>query len=180
MHRYQIGLGEVAVVLRLLLGADRRRVLVRGVEMERLLLDDVPGLVHADLARDLPLDPLGGEVERVHVLQLGTRAELVATGGPHGDVHVEPHRALLELRIREPELDDCLPQELQKALRRVGVAPCSRPDSATWTFFAASSSRCARMIPTVISPSGVGTASVPLEQRGSSYWLIWYALGRSG
>ena len=62
----------------------------------------------------------------------------------------------------------------------VAVAPWIRPDAATCTFFAASSSRCARTIPTSISPSGVGTARRPSEQRGSSYWEIWYAFGWSG
>ena len=36
----------------------------------------------------------------------------------------------------------------------VAVAPWIRPEAATWTFFAASSSRCARWMPTTISPSG--------------------------
>jgi hypothetical protein len=62
----------------------------------------------------------------------------------------------------------------------VAVAPWMRPDSATWTFFAASSSRCARVIPIVTSPFSVGTVSVPRAHSGSSYWLIWYAFGRSG
>ena len=62
----------------------------------------------------------------------------------------------------------------------VAVAPWMRPDAATCTFFAASSSRCARVIPITTSPSAVGTASLPPAQSGSSYWLIWYAFGRSG
>ena len=59
----------------------------------------------------------------------------------------------------------------------VAVAPWIRPDSATWTFFAASSSRCARTIPISMSPSAVGTARLPPAQSGSSYWEIWYAFG---
>ena len=62
----------------------------------------------------------------------------------------------------------------------VAVAPWIRPEAATWTFFAASSSRCARWIPTSTSPSGVGTARRPPKQSGSSYWEIWYAFGLSG
>jgi hypothetical protein len=62
----------------------------------------------------------------------------------------------------------------------VAVAPWMRPEAATCTFFAASSSRCARTMPIVTSPSAVGTTSLPFEQRGSSYWLIWYPFGRSG
>ena len=81
VHGHEVGLGEVAVVLRLLLGPHRRRLLVRRVEVERLLLDGAAGLVDADLARDLALDPLRGEAERVHVLQLGARPQLVAPAG---------------------------------------------------------------------------------------------------
>ena len=50
--------------------------------------------------------------------------------------------------------------------------PWIRPDSPTWTIFAASSSRWARWIRT--SPSR------PPEQIGMSYWLIWYAFALSG
>ena len=39
---------------------------------------------------------------------------------PHGDVDVEAHRALLELRVGDAELDDRLAQELQEALGDVG------------------------------------------------------------
>ena len=67
------------------------------------------------------------------------------------------------------------PQRLKST--SVAVAPWMRPEAATWTFLAASSSRWARTIPTSISPSGVGTASRPPEQSGSSYWEIWYAFG---
>ena len=73
----EVGLREVAVVLRLFLGAHRRRLLVARVEMERLLVDGAARLVDLDLPRDLALDPLRREVERVHVLQLGARAQLV-------------------------------------------------------------------------------------------------------
>ncbi len=55
----------------------------------------------------------------------------------------------------------------------VAVAPWIRPEAATCTFFAASSSRCARTMPTSIEPCGVGTDSWPPEQSGSSYWEIW-------
>ena len=40
-----------------------------------------------------------------------------------------------------------------------------------------SSSRCARSMPTRV-PSG--RSSQPSTLRGTSYWLIWYALGMSG
>ena len=121
VHRDEVGLREVAVVLRLFLGAQRRRLLVRRVEMQRLLLDRAALLVDPDLPRDLALDPLRREVERVHVLQLGARPQLGRAGRAHRHVDVEPHRALLELGVRQPELDDGLPQQLQEPLRGLGV-----------------------------------------------------------
>ncbi len=56
-------------------------------------------------------------------------------------------------------------------------APAIRPPAPpAWTSLAASSSRCARVIP-IRSPS---TTRWPCAQIGSSYWLIWYAFGLSG
>src|SRR5829696_3509503 len=61
--------------------------------------------------------------------------------------------------------------------------PCIRPDSPTWTFLAASSSRWSLVMPT-LTVSG-GYLDVPLGDGetvrvGASYWEIWYPLGRSG
>ena len=50
----------------------------------------------------------------------------------------------------------------------------------TWIVFAASSSRCARTMPTWPSPSGPGTTKEPSMQSGSSYWEIWYPFGIVG
>ena len=53
------------------------------------------------------------------------------------------------------------------------AAPC--------TFFPASSSRWMRVRGTLRTlPSGCGTGTAPPLQMGSSYWEIWYPLGRSG
>ena len=49
-----------------------------------------------------------------------------------------------------------------------------------WMSFAVSSSRCARVMPTVNGPSLVETVNDPRDASGRSYWLIWYPLGRSG
>src|SRR5471032_371752 len=128
VHRHEVRLREVAVVLRLLLGAHRRRLLVARHEVERLLLHLTAGLVDLDLPRDLALDSLRREVERVHVLQLGAGTQLVAALRAHRHVYVEAHRALLELGIREAELDDGLPQQVQEALRSIGVVDVGRRD----------------------------------------------------
>ena len=63
----------------------------------------------------------------------------------------------------------------------VCAAPPMRPPAPpTCTFFAASSSRCARVIPTSRSPSGSGTVNAPFAQSGTSYCEIWYPFGKSG
>src|SRR5262249_39015535 len=114
MQGHEVGLRKVAVVLRLFLRAQRRRVLMRRVEVERLLLDRAAGLVHGDLALNLLEDALGGEVERVHVLELGAPAQLLRALRPDGDVDVEAHRSFLELGVGDAELDDRLAEELQE------------------------------------------------------------------
>src|SRR4249920_90903 len=58
LERHEIRLRKIAVVLRLLLRAQRRRRLVARVEVESLLVDIAAGLVDLDLPADLPLDPL--------------------------------------------------------------------------------------------------------------------------
>ena len=45
--------------------------------------------------------------------------------------------------------------------------------SVAWISLAVSSSRWARVIPTVNGPADVSIASRPWAARGRSYWLIW-------
>ncbi len=52
-------------------------------------------------------------------------------------------------------------------------APARRPPGPPCTSLAASSSRCARVMPTANSPSGDRTLTLPPTQIGSSYWEIW-------
>ena len=118
----EIRLGEVAVVVGFLLGAASRERPGAGVEVVRLLLDLATGLPHADLSLDLRLDPARDEVERVHVLDLRTRAELVRARRADGDVGVDAQLPFLHLRVRDPELDDRLPQELEEAFGFLGGA----------------------------------------------------------
>src|SRR5581483_1785173 len=62
------------------------------------------------------------EAKGVDVLQLGAGAKPALAGLPHGDVRVDAERALLHLRVRDAELDDRLPQELQEVARLLGRA----------------------------------------------------------
>ncbi len=124
LDRHEVGLGEVAVVVRLLLRPARRQRPRRDVEVVGVLLDLAARLPHRDLPRDLRVDAAGDVAERVHVLDLAARPQLVRAGRPHGHVGVDAERPLLHLRIRDPELDDRLAQELEEPLgllRRMDV-----------------------------------------------------------
>ena len=90
--------------------------------MERLLDDLAAALVDPDLALDLRRDPVGDELEGVHVLQLGLRAVALLPGLAHGDVGVAAERALLHLGVGDAELDDRLAQELEEAARLLARA----------------------------------------------------------
>ena len=89
--------------------------------MARLLRHLLPALVGGDLAVDLGGDPVGDELERVHVLELGLRPVVLA-GLPDGDVGVAAERALLHLGVRDAELDDGLAEELEEAAGLLGRA----------------------------------------------------------
>jgi hypothetical protein len=118
--RAEVGLREVAVVVGLLLGAPRRQRARARVEVERLLPQLLPALPDRDLPLDLGLDAPGDVVEGVHVLELAARAQLARAGRADRDVGVDAQRALLHLGVRDAELDDRLPQELEHALRLLG------------------------------------------------------------
>ena len=75
-----------------------RRARLR-VVVERLLLHLATVADDLLLARDLRGDPALQEPERVHVLQLGLRAERRGAGGPDRHVRVHPERALLHVHV---------------------------------------------------------------------------------
>ena len=81
-QRQQVRVGEVAVVVRLFLGAHRARLAAVRVVEARLLHDLAAALDQLDLALDLVVDRALDEAERVEVLDLGARAELLP--GPCG------------------------------------------------------------------------------------------------
>ena len=66
--------------------------------------------------------------ERVHVLDLAPRPQLVRAGGADGDVGVDAERPLLHLGVRDAELDDRLAEQLQEALRLLGGVDVGRGD----------------------------------------------------
>ena len=74
LERQQIGIGEIAVVVRLFLGAHRPRLAFVRIEQAGLLLDCAAFFDHADLPPSLMLDRLADEADRIEVLDLAARA----------------------------------------------------------------------------------------------------------
>ena len=103
LQRQQVGIGEVAVVVRFLLGAHGARLALVGVEQPRFLIDPAAVFQNVDLPAGLHLDRLADEADRVDVLDLAARAELAA-GLAHGDVHVGAQVALLHVAVAGAEI----------------------------------------------------------------------------
>ena len=125
---HEIRLGEVPVVVGLLFRAACGERARPDVEVVGVLLDLGAGLPDSHLPRNLCVDPACDVRERVHVLDLAPGAQLVGARRAHGDVGVDAERALLHLRVRDPELDDRLPEELEEPLRLLRGVDVGRGD----------------------------------------------------
>ena len=97
-ERQQVGIGEIAIVVRFFLRAHRPRLALGGIEQTRLLVDLAAVLDDADLAARLDLDRLADEADRVDVLDLAARAERRARLA-HGHIDVGAQGALLHVAV---------------------------------------------------------------------------------
>ena len=104
-ERHEVGLREVAVVVRILLRAQRVRPAVALVPVTGLLAHDLAGFDEVDLAARLVLDRPSERAHRVEVLDLAARAERL-TGTAHADVGVDAHRAFLHLGVGGADGDE--------------------------------------------------------------------------
>jgi hypothetical protein len=111
----EIGIGKIAVVLRVLLGAHRASLIALRVVEPRFLLDASAVFQHLDLPPRLELDRALHEAEGVQVLDLAARAELSLPGLPDRDIGVAAKRSLLHVAVADADPDD---QGVQRA--RVG------------------------------------------------------------
>ena len=97
--RNEIRLREIAVVVRVLLGAHRRRLHRIAVPTTRLL-DNRDGMDHAlPLTARLVFERGMNSLEGVHVLDLDLRPELLRTDRTDGDVDVGTHIALFQVTV---------------------------------------------------------------------------------
>ncbi len=103
-ERQQVGVREVAVVVRLFLRAHRARLALVGIVQARFLLDLAAALEQLDLALDFVIDGALDEAERVDVLDLGAGAELGLADRAHGDVRVAAERAFLHVAVADLEV----------------------------------------------------------------------------
>src|SRR5690606_23436601 len=106
---HEVGLGEVAVVLGLLLAAEGVGAAVVLVPVAGLLHDGFAGLQQRDLPAGLVVDGPAQGPQRVEVLDLAAGAEGLA-GPAHRDVGVDPERPLLHAGVGHTGGDEDGPQ----------------------------------------------------------------------
>ena len=122
LQRGQVGLGKVAVVLHLLLGAQRRERAGDGVEVQRLQGHLLPARQDLALALDLGANAPFQKAERIHVLELRLDAQLAAAGAAQRDVCVAAQRALLHPHVAHAQLTQRRAQQLQPLAHLLGRA----------------------------------------------------------
>ena len=105
-HRRKIRIREIAVILGVLLGAHGLGALLVVIPAPRLLDDLLSILQELNLPGTLPLNGPGNGLEGVQILHLCPGSQGIAPRLPHGQVHVRPHGALLELAVRSPQILD--------------------------------------------------------------------------
>ena len=103
LERQQVGVGEVAIIVRVFLDAHRAGRAGAGIEQPGFLDDLAAVLEHLDLALRLMLDRLHHEAHRVDVLGLGPRAEFAARLA-HADVDVGAHRAFFHVAVARADV----------------------------------------------------------------------------
>ena len=110
-ERRQVGIGKVAIVLRVFLAAHRARLVPVRIVEPGLLDDRAAVLDQLDLPADLEVDRLLEEAEAVQVLDLAARAEL------------RVRRAAAPRRWRRSE--SCLPACCRRRCRSTCTSACS-------------------------------------------------------
>ena len=121
LERQQVRIREIAIVVRLFLGAHRARLALVRVEQPRFLVDRAAILDDLDLAPRLVLDRLADEIDRVHVLDFAAGAERPARLA-HGNVHIGAQRALLHVAVAGAEIAQDRTQFCHIGLGLLGVA----------------------------------------------------------
>ena len=104
LHRQQVRIREVAVVVGFFLRTHAARLALVGVVEPRFLHHLAAAFDHVDLARDFVVDGLLDVAERIDVLDLGARAELLGADLAHRHVGVAAERAFLHVAVADLEV----------------------------------------------------------------------------
>ena len=121
LQRQQIGVREVAIVVRLFLRTHRAGLALVRIVQPGFLIDGAAILQNSDLAAGFIMDRLPYKADRVHVLDLAAGAEALA-GPPHRDVDVRAQVALLHVAVAGAEIAQDRAKLGDVALRFLGGA----------------------------------------------------------
>ena len=110
MHRQQVWLREVAVVVRQLLAAHGPRLIALGIVEARFAGHLAAPFEDVNVPRDLVPDGAFDEAERVQVLDFGAFAKRLLARSPHGHVGVATHRTLVQVAIGDAQVARQRPQ----------------------------------------------------------------------
>jgi hypothetical protein len=102
----EVGIGKVSVVVRFFLAAHRTRLVLVGIIEPRLLRDSSAAFEELDLTRRLDFDGFLDESERVEILELRARTELLLSRASNGDVGIAPKRSFLHVAVANAEVTD--------------------------------------------------------------------------
>src|SRR5690606_29532710 len=105
LDRHEVGVREVAVVVRHFLGTQRLRGAGDAVVVAGFLHDDAAGFEHGGLATDLMIDAVAHVGDGVEVLELDLHAELLLPDRTDGDVGVAAQLALLHVAVGDAGID---------------------------------------------------------------------------
>src|ERR1700722_20977230 len=97
-ERQQVGIGEIAIVVRLLFRAHRTRLAARRIEQPRLLIDGPAVLDDPNLTARLDIDRLADEADGIDVFDFAARAKRRA-GPANRDVDISAQIALLHVAV---------------------------------------------------------------------------------
>ena len=200
-QRQQVGLGKIAVVVRLLFRAHAVGLAFVRVVEASFLRDLAAGFDNADLPLDFILQGLADEAERVDVLYFGLGAKFFLAARAHADVGIAAQRAFFHVAIADAGVEDDFFQARQVFVGFVGRAHIGFADNFNQRHSGAVQidggvsrrvgeafvQAFARVLfemqagdADLLVPPPVSISMKPCSASGLSYCEIWYPLGRSG
>ena len=120
LHRHEIGLGEVTVIVRRLFRAHQKRLARAIIPAARLLLQFFAACERLCLPLHFVSEGAPDRADRVHVLDLDLRAEFLLGRGPDRDIAVATQLAFLHVRVADRAVNQDLFERREKGERFLG------------------------------------------------------------